>query len=92
MNVYLGIIKNNRYVLHQSSNRELWEDFICGKTNRIPDSVIADINDFFKHFEKDLLLENCSEFHFWDYETGIEKICYNLSDEPLNWITNKIKL
>lgn len=90
MNVYFGIIKNNRYVLHQPSNRKLWKNFIDGIANEIPDIIIADINDFFEHFEKDLLLEDCSEFHFWDYEAGIEKICYNLSEQPLKWTIKKI--
>ena len=90
MNIYYGLIKGDRYVLHQLSNRKLWEDFITGETTNIPDIVIADANEFLFHFEGGLTVEECSEFHFWDYEKGIEKICNNLSDENWTWLTKTI--
>ena len=90
MNVYYGFIKDGRYVLHRSSNRKLWEDFILGASTNIPDIVISDANEFFFHFENGLSVKDCSEFHFWDYRTGIEKICYNLSDDVLIWSTKTI--
>ena len=89
-NVFFGLIKGGRYVLHQSSSRYLWADFIEGKSTKIPDVVIADANDFLYHFEKGLTVEDCSECHFWDFENNIEKICTNLFDKVLKWET-KIK-
>ena len=91
MNVFFALIKDGRDVLHQSCDRKLWESFISGITNSIPDTVIADVNKFLYHSEKGLTVEECSEFHLWDYETGIEKICYNLSDENLIWKTKRIE-
>ena len=86
-NVFFGLIKNNKYVLHQSSSRKLWEDFIDRKSTKIPDEVIADANDFLYHFENGLTVEDCSECHFWDFENNIEKICTNLSEKVLKWET-----
>lgn len=91
MNVYFALIKEGICKLHQSSNRKLWEDFINGKTTNIPDIIIADANDFFRYFRQGLTVDECSECHFWDYEEGVEKICYNLSDEVLTWETIDIK-
>lgn len=91
MNVYFGLIKDNKYVLHQSSDRKLWEEFISGSSNNIPEVVVADANDFFKHFNGGLIVENCSECHFWDFQKGIEKVCYNLSNEDLQWEIKEIK-
>ena len=92
MKVYFALIKNGVYKLHQSSNRNIWEDFINGKTSNIPDIIVAEANDFFKHFNKDgLTVDKCSEFHFWDFENDMEKICNNLLDEELIWTTINIK-
>lgn len=64
MNVYFGIIKNNRYVLHQPSNRKLWKNFIDGIANEIPDIIIADINDFLNILKKIYYLKTVPNFIF----------------------------
>lgn len=91
MCVYFGLLKDGEYVFHQSTNKELWNDFIKDRTTNIPDVVIADVNDFFKYFHKGITIADCSECHFWDFELGIEKICYDLSKEVLEWETKSLK-
>lgn len=83
------VVNGGRCVYHKGTNMRLWKDFIDGVSTEIPDAVIADIDDDLKRKEHGLALEECSELHFVSDEIGLEKICYNLSDEILCWTTKK---
>ena len=83
------LTKSGRIVFSQHTPLELWIDFFNDKSNKIPDVIIAEIDDVFKQFENGLTIENCSECHVLYEEKSLEKICTNLSDEELKW--KKIK-
>ena len=91
MDICFVLTKSNAYKFHKHYERRLWIDFLNGESNKIPDIVIADIEDFSKSIEKGLTIENFSECHVIDEETRLEKICYNLSNEELEWEIKNIK-
>ena len=84
-NVVFYLKQGERIVFSQHTSRKLWNDFLEDKSNKIPDIIVAEVEDAFNHLENNLTIENCTECHVVDEENGIEKVCYNLSNEELEW-------
>lgn len=86
-NVVFYLMKGDRIVFHQQTNRKLWKEFFEGKSYKLPSAIIDDVDKFFSSHENGLMIENCTECHVLDEKNGIEKICSNLSNEELRWET-----
>lgn len=86
-NVVFYLKQGERIVFHKHTSRKFWIEFFEGKSSKIPDAIIDDVDKTFNSFEYGLTIENCTECHVVDEENGIEKICSNLSNKALKWET-----
>lgn len=84
-NIVFNLMKGEKIVYHQRTSRKIWIAFFEGKSCKIPSVIIDDVDKFLKNKTKGLTIENCTECHVVDEENGIEKVCYNLSNEELEW-------